>query len=658
MDPASGDPYAVIVECLKYWSILSVDVLDQNAQKIGVYVDESVVERKKLAEETKRWNTLSDEEKIVQVKPLLKLYQKEVDRLTSRAKFSEQAYMGVYGQVTKAPDHGAALEKADEWIERTRRYAKLEIENQKLNRELEEFRRDFDEIRNQEVTVRRLEDQIRRYEEDMERTIEQRISEAERRMNDEMAAKVIIQREREDELLQQTQKALEEAKLAQQNLEVAQNQKSATETRLEAELQAKQASIDMLTNDLDRMATVVATLEKEVMTLSSNESQTSTASSNAAELEMQVVQKDIRLSELTKQVEDLQLQLSTQTSNLEERLEEATNRADSAQTKIEELQKHMQALPTVEEYNKLKSRLQILRVLDIDVDDTSPSSADITAESVLRDRARKLESENVKLRSNIVDLEDRVNRMTSELSSLQAQDRKKDATIQRLEEDLQQQITAAKTSAAAAAAVAADSAVADSATSSSSSSSLEGADSLLSIVTGQRDRFRSRVSTLEEENRSLMDQLKMAKVELRSVGDDNLKLYQRIKYLQSYGELSKGRVDLETGVSSSSSSSEVVEDKYKQIYETSVDPFAAFSRSERSKRMQGLNPAERLILDTSSFFLANRTTRMILFGYMLVLHLLVFLTTWRLAHTTQNCPDYPRETVADLTRAAEQGNNN
>jgi homeobox protein cut-like len=213
------------------------------------------------------------------------LYQKEVDRLTSRAKFSEQAYMGVYGQVTKAPDHGAALEKADEWADRTRRSSKLEIENQKLNRELEEFRRDFEEIRNQEVTVRRLEDQIRRYEEDMERTIEQRVSDAERRMNDEMAAKVIIQKEREDELMLQTQKALEDAKLAQQNLEVMQNQKSATESRLgtiellevalslalmtlgclEAELQAKQASIDMLTNDLDRMATVVATLEKDVV---------------------------------------------------------------------------------------------------------------------------------------------------------------------------------------------------------------------------------------------------------------------------------------------------------------------------------------------------------------------------------------------------------
>jgi homeobox protein cut-like len=205
-------------------------------------------------------------------------------------------------------------------------------------------------------------------------------------------------------------------------------------------------------------------------------------------------------------------------------------------------------------------------------------------------------------------------------------------------------MSAAKASAAVATAAAAG---APDAVASESSSS-EGTDSLLSIVTGQRDRFRARVTTLEEDVRSLMEQLKTAKVELRSVGDDNVKLYQRIKYLQSYGELSKGRVDLETGVSSSSS--DAAEDKYKQIYETSVDPFAAFSRSERSKRMQGLNPAERLILDTSSFFLANRTTRMILFGYMIVLHLLVFLTTWRLAHTG---PTHSRD-----NGVAEQGTDN
>lgn len=218
------------------------------------------------------------------MRPLLKLYQTQVDKLTNRAKSGEQAFMNLYGQITKVPDFGLAVEKAEDLAEKVKRTIKLELENQKLMRELEEFRRDFEEIKNQEVTVRRLEDQIRRYEEDMEKTIESRISDAERRLNDELAAKVIIQKERENELVQQTLKAQEDARLAQQQLEVSQTQKSSTEARLGAfrsepgnlavcltpsglvvELQAKQASIDMLTNDLDRMTTVIADLEKEVV---------------------------------------------------------------------------------------------------------------------------------------------------------------------------------------------------------------------------------------------------------------------------------------------------------------------------------------------------------------------------------------------------------
>lgn len=362
---------------------------------------------------------------------------------------------------------------------------------------------------------------------------------------------------------------------------------------------------------------------------------------------MQSVQKDIRLGELAKQVEDLQLNFDVQTERLQSEQEENQARAFRAEQRAAELEKTVQALPTIEEYNKLKSRLQILRVLDIDVDDPSSGDVDLTAESVLRDRARKLESENVKLRTNVVDLEDRVNRLSSDLSAAQAQDKTKDGTIHRLEEELSRQVEAVQAAvAASAAALLAHPAVGSSASSSSSTdapveavSPGEPPSDLLTIVTGQRDRFRAKVTALEDETRTLADQLKASKVELRAVSDDNVKLYQRIKYLQSYGELSKGRVDLETGALSTERD---VEDKYKQIYETSVDPFAVFNRNERSKRKEGLNPAERLVLDTSSFFLANRTTRMILFGYMLVLHLLVFLSTWRLAHTSADCP---RQTI-------------
>lgn len=179
---------------------------------------------------------MTDEDKVTHIKPLLRLYQKEVDRLTTRAKGSENMFMTVYGQITKAPDHQSGLEMMAEFADKVKRATKLEIENQKLNRELEEFRRDFEDIRNQDVTIRRLEEQIRRYEGEMQQTIEARVSETERRLNDEMAAKLLLQREREEELHQQTQRAMEDARQARQQLELAQQQKSSVELRLGAYL--------------------------------------------------------------------------------------------------------------------------------------------------------------------------------------------------------------------------------------------------------------------------------------------------------------------------------------------------------------------------------------------------------------------------------------
>ena len=44
--------------------------------------------------------------------------------------------------------------------------------------------------------------------------------------------------------------------------------------------------------------------------------------------------------------------------------------------------------------------------------------------------------------------------------------------------------------------------------------------------------------------------------------------------------------------------------------------------------------AERLVLNFSSFFLANRHARLFLFGYILCLHLLVSCSTYLITHHT------------------------
>ena len=91
-------------------------------------------------------------------------------------------------------------------------------------------------------------------------------------------------------------------------------------------------------------------------------------------------------------------------------------------------------------------------------------------------------------------------------------------------------------------------------------------------------------------------------------------------------------IDMEPG--RNSLADEQTEARYRPLYEERLNPFAAFHKKERMQRINELHAAERLVLNFSSFFLANRHARLFLFGYIVCLHLLVSCTTYLITHHT------------------------
>ncbi len=65
---------------------------------------------------------------------------------------------------------------------------------------------------------------------------------------------------------------------------------------------------------------------------------------------------------------------------------------------------------------------------------------------------------------------------------------------------------------------------------------------MLQVVCNQRDRFKQRIAELEKENKELQHKMDTTNNEMKSLKNDNIKLYEKIKYLQSYGSISQGRV--------------------------------------------------------------------------------------------------------------------
>jgi hypothetical protein len=175
----------------------------------------------------------------------------------------------------------------------------------------------------------------------------------------------------------------------------------------------------------------------------------------------------------------------------------------------------------------------------------------------------------------------------------------------------------------------------------------------------QRDRFRARVLELEADCQGKAALLHDSNAQAAKLTADNVKLYEKIRFLQS--RLSSG-VEASTGGTLSQSvalggssgfgvrarggaasvgtgyATGAVEDDferpYNRIYAESLDPFVDFSRREKARRYANLSAAEKITLTSSRLVLANKFARTAVFVYVIVMHSLVFATLWHFGHVS------------------------
>lgn len=138
--------------------------LDEIGLKVAEHQEESMQNRRKLAESTREFKK-NNEAVSKTVGPLLKQYQEEIDRLTKRAKHGETAYLDLYQKLFEAPDPAPALALA---FEHASRATELEAQCKKLATELAEYKAESAQIKNQDLTVRKLEEKVRALEAQVE----------------------------------------------------------------------------------------------------------------------------------------------------------------------------------------------------------------------------------------------------------------------------------------------------------------------------------------------------------------------------------------------------------------------------------------------------------------------------------------------------------
>uniref|UniRef100_A0A8C7YGE9 Protein CASP n=1 Tax=Oryzias sinensis TaxID=183150 RepID=A0A8C7YGE9_9TELE len=549
----------------QYWKRFDLQQLqkelDATATQLANRQDESEQSRKKLIDLSREFKKTTPEDLRKQVAPLLKSFQGEIDALSKRSKEAEAAFLNVYKKIIDVPDPVPVLELAQQLQLKLQRMHDIETENTKLRETLEDYNKEFAEVKNQEVTIKALKEKIREYEQSLKNEAENLAQEKQLQLHNDYAEKESFRLtlffflfSSSFTALETTQAELFDLKTKYDEESTEQAAEGASHSSLEAELRAKERETAQLVEDVQRLQASLSKLRE-------------TTSSQITQLEQQLSSKSAVLKEL------------------EEKLEKQA---------------------------------------DYEEDSSKP------LEVLLLERNRALQSESAALRIANTELSGRYSELQGEFSAAVQTSSEQKELIVKLEHDLGtiQAMSSLPRPQADGSEISNMRNIPDPIKEASASFAGLGVslntelpqgqmDSLLAIISSQRERFRSRNQELEVENRSLQQTMQALQNELDSLRADNIKLYEKIKFLQSYPGKAGGSDDTVM--------------RYSSQYEERLDPFASFSKRERQRRYLSLSPWDKATLSLGRVILSNKMARTVAFFYTLFLHCLVFLVLYKTA---------------------------
>lgn len=663
-----GGPHFIMAASLKsmsdYWKTFNLPEvqksLDLSAADLAARQDESEASRKRLVELSREFKRTTPEDVRKVVAPLLKSFQTEIDSLSKRSKNAEALFLMVYKKLVELPDPVPVLEHGQQLQKKAHRAQDLEIENQQLRGRLDEYNNEFAEVKNQEVTVKQLKEKVKELDEKLESTAQAKAKEREKELQRQFADKERQLQETQMVVARKLGESEHRVSTLQSALENVQSELFDMKSKYDEATSAKSDEMDIIMADLDRANERSAAYERQVEQLRQQlsevvqghvmESRTQEPSPDMQQaidilkrssLEVELAAKEGEVAQLVEDNRRLQATIgklrdttSSQTARLEEELSSKTRSVEILQEK----------LAGQTDYDEIKRELGVMKSLEFSnmtVDSssaqTSSSSADQakTLETLLLEKNRALQTENTQLKVANNDVNGRYSKLQQQYNEAFTSIQDQKQLIAQLEEDLRSvnawsamfrgTAEGAPVSTASTPSVEFVKNVVDEVAQPPVDASLvrTAADSLLPIVQSQRERFRVRAQELETQVVVLQQQMQLQQNETDKLRSDNVKLYEKIKFLQGYSA-NKGTV---------SSTDETVV-RYSTQYDQKLDPFTSFSKRERLRKYMDLRPYDKITLGMGRFIMGNKLARTIVFFYTIILHVLVFLVLYKLAYTS------------------------
>uniref|UniRef100_M3XI78 Cut like homeobox 1 n=2 Tax=Latimeria chalumnae TaxID=7897 RepID=M3XI78_LATCH len=553
----------------------------------------------------------------------------------------------------------------------------IETENQKLRETLEEYNKEFAEVKNQEVTIKALKEKIREYEQTLKNQAENIALEKEQKLQNDFAEKERKLQETQMSMASKLQETEHKVQVAQTALETTQAELFDLKTKYDEEITAKADEIEMIMTDLERANQRAEAAQREAETLqeqlsSANKSlQLATQIQKAPDveqaievltrssLEVELTAKEREIAQLVEDVQRLQASLTKLRENSASQILQLEQQLSAKNSTLKQLEEKLKGQS---DYEEVKKELNILKSMEYAPSESSGTQdASKPLEVLLLEKNRALQSENATLRITNNDLSARCTELQHQFTEAVTTTGVQKELIAKLEHDLStiQSMSSLQRPDAEGADVVSSlenipqpikeaTALFYGAPPSPPPNLPQGqVDSLLSIISSQRERFRARNQELEVENRMMQQTMQALQSELDTLRADNIKLYEKIKFLQSY----PGR----------GGSSDDTELRYSSQYEERLDPFSSFSRKERQRKYLSLSPWDKATLSMGRVILSNKMARTITFFYTLLLHCLVFLVLYKTAWSEsvgRDCAAFCAKKYADHLHRFHENNDN
>ncbi|KAJ7594300.1 CASP C terminal-domain-containing protein [Mycena floridula] len=640
---------------LATWRSINLSELQKSLDAQGIeLVDnqkESLLGRKALADKTKEFKRISDDEKLSAFKGLLKAYQTEIDSLTKRSKTSENAFLNVYKVLAEAPDPYPLLEAAVDQTVKVAEAVELEFELQRVREENAELRKRVLDFASVESAKKKLETKVEQLEHKMEDLIQEKVSQKESELNATYDEKLRNYEEREQDL--QRQVSLSKQQLRDLRTSNDSNQAKLLDhsQRQDQEVVSKLAEVDMIVADLERANSRVATekLRAQIEAIRSGND----VSEQVMSLRSQVADLEAEVGRVSGALEAQKTATAQAVSVSSRKLEDLSKEISNKAAEITQLK---QRLKQYHDYDEIKRELEIMKYVEFagfeeDGDEDKSDDHELqlpnpnaekanahqgrSLEALLATKNKRIQEELTKFRILHGELEASLQVTEDQLVLTKSELEKQNALNEKLETDLLSMNEHKPNG---------DMGVSESSdvlagldlgrkTDTSSRSTpipfTSSADtSILPIVTSQRDRFRQRNAELEEELRKQFQIISELRAEIKNLQSDNLKLYEKVRYMQSYREDGASRPVSQLDPLPAPAGPSDDMSKYRARYEEAMNPFEAFRGREATRAYQNLNPVERGVLVITRSILGNRRARTFLIFYTLVLHLLVIFTSY------------------------------